>query len=120
MRPIRSLCVFCGSSDGIHQKYKDIGAEFGRMLAARNLRLVYGGGSGGVMGAVADAAMKGGAHVTGVFPTALRSVEREHLHLSEFIVVESMHERKLGMYERADAFVVFPGGWGLWTRCSRS
>ncbi len=82
------------------------------MLAERDIRLVYGGGDCGVMGAVANATMKHGGKVTGVFPVSLRNIENEHQSLSEIIIVDTMHERKMNMFERTDAFIVFPGGFG--------
>ena len=108
----KSVCVFCGASNSIPQKFLDIGTEFGQILASRNIRLIYGGGDCGVMGAVANATLKNGGFVTGVFPVSLRNIENEHASLSEIIIVGSMHERKMGMFERSDAIVVFPGGFG--------
>lgn len=108
----KSVCVFCGASNAVPQKFLDIGAEFGKLLARNDITLVYGGGDCGVMGAVANATMKNGGHVTGVFPVSLRNIENEHQSLSEIIIVDTMHERKMGMFERSDAFIVFPGGFG--------
>jgi uncharacterized protein (TIGR00730 family) len=108
----KSVCVFCGASNAVAQKFLDIGAEFGQRLAKRDVTLIYGGGDCGVMGAVANATMKNGGHVTGVFPVSLRNIENEHQNLSEIIIVDTMHERKMGMFERSDAFIVFPGGFG--------
>lgn len=108
----KSLCVFCGASNAIAKKFLDIGATFGKIMADRDLTLVYGGGDCGVMGAIANSVMKHGGHVTGVFPESLRNIENEHQSLSEIIIVGTMHERKMLMFERADAFIVFPGGFG--------
>ncbi len=108
----KSVCVFCGASNNIPKKFLDIGAAFGQILAQKNITLVYGGGDCGVMGAVANSTMKHGGHVTGVFPVSLRNIENEHQSLSEIIIVDTMHERKMGMFERSDAFIVFPGGFG--------
>jgi uncharacterized protein (TIGR00730 family) len=108
----KSLCVFCGASNAVDKKYLEIGAQFGQMLAQREVTLVYGGGDCGVMGAVANATMKSGGHVTGVFPVSLHNIENEHQSLSEIIIVNTMHERKQNMFERSDAFIVFPGGFG--------
>ena len=77
MSDLKSVCVFCGASNNVPKPFLDIGAEFGEMLAKRNIRLVYGGGDCGVMGAVANATMKAGGHVTGVFPVSLRNIENE-------------------------------------------
>jgi uncharacterized protein (TIGR00730 family) len=112
MKKTKSVCVFCGASNNVPKKFLDIGADFGKMLAERDITLVYGGGDCGVMGAVANATMKNNGHVTGVFPVSLRNIENEHQSLTEIIIVNTMHERKMGMFERSDAFVVFPGGFG--------
>ena len=112
MKEIKSVCVFCGASNNVPKKFLGSGADFGQMLAQRGIRLIYGGGDCGVMGAVANATMKNGGQVTGVFPVSLRNIENEHQSLSEIIIVETMHERKMGMFERSDAFIVFPGGFG--------
>lgn len=112
MNDRKSVCVFCGASNNVPQKFLDIGTTFGQMLARRNIRLVYGGGDCGVMGAVANGTMKSGGQVTGVFPVSLRNIENEHQSLTEIIIVGTMHERKMGMFERSDAFVIFPGGFG--------
>ena len=108
----KSVCVFCGASNNVPQKFLDIGAKFGELMAARGVSLVYGGGDCGVMGAVANATLKKGGEATGVFPISLRNIENEHQSLSEIIIVNTMHERKQLMFERSDAFVIFPGGCG--------
>jgi uncharacterized protein (TIGR00730 family) len=112
MKTNKSVCVFCGASNAVPKKFLDIGATFGQILAKKDVTLVYGGGDCGVMGAVANSTMKAGGHVTGVFPVSLRNIENEHQNLSEIIIVNTMHERKQGMFERSDAFIVFPGGFG--------
>ncbi len=112
MKQNKSLCVFCGASNAVDKKFLDIGAEFGKLLASRGITLVYGGGDCGVMGAVANSTMKAGGHVTGVFPVSLRNIENEHQSLTEIIIVNTMHERKQNMFDRSDAFIVFPGGFG--------
>lgn len=108
----KAVCVFCGASNAVAKKFLDIGAEFGQLLAKRGITLVYGGGDCGIMGAVANSTMKNGGHVTGVFPVSLRNIENEHQSLTEIIIVNTMHERKQLMFERSDAFIVFPGGFG--------
>ena len=108
----KSVCVFCGASNNVNKKFLDIGEKFGELLAARDISLVYGGGDCGVMGAVANSTMKHGGHATGVFPRSLRNIENEHKSLSEITIVDTMHERKQNMFERSDAFIVFPGGFG--------
>ncbi len=112
MKKNKSVCVFCGASNAVDKKFLDIGAEFGKLLASRGITLVYGGGDCGVMGAVANSTMKAGGHVTGVFPVSLRNIENEHQSLTEIIIVNTMHERKQNMFDRSDAFIVFPGGFG--------
>ncbi len=112
MKSKKSVCVFCGASNAVPKKYLEIGAKFGEILAKKDITLVYGGGDCGVMGAIANASMKAGGHVTGVFPVSLRNIENEHQNLSEIIIVNTMHERKQGMFERTDAFIVFAGGFG--------
>jgi len=108
----KAVCVFCGASNAVAKKFLDIGADFGKLLAARDITLVYGGGDCGIMGAVANSTMKHEGHVTGVFPVSLRNIENEHQSLTEIIIVNTMHERKQLMFERSDAFIVFPGGFG--------
>jgi uncharacterized protein (TIGR00730 family) len=108
----KSVCVFCGASNNVPKKFLEIGARFGEILAGNDTTLVYGGGDCGVMGAIANQTMKSGGHVTGVFPVSLRNIENEHQSLSEIIIVNTMHERKQCMFDRTDAFVVFPGGFG--------
>lgn len=112
MNDKKSVCVFCGASNNVPKKFLDIGATFGQMLASRGIRLIYGGGDCGVMGAVANGTMTNKGQVTGVFPVSLRNIENEHQGLTEIIIVSTMHERKMGMFERSDAFIVFPGGFG--------
>jgi len=112
MTKLRSLCVFCGARPGRDPKYVDVATKFGKMMAEQGLRLVYGGGDVGIMAAVANAVMVNGGQVTGVFPVGLKTIENEHTGLSEIIIVDSMHERKHLMFQRSDAFITFPGGYG--------
>jgi uncharacterized protein (TIGR00730 family) len=112
VQPIRTVCVFCGSARGSDPRFVEAGRATGALLGRRALALVYGGGHIGVMGALADAALAAGAHVTGVIPRHLMRPEVAHLGLSELIVVDSMHERKRQMADRADCFLVLPGGYG--------
>ncbi len=112
MPDIKAVCVFCGASNNAPKEHLNIGTEFGNMLAKRGIRLVYGGGDCGVMGTVANAVLRNKGQVTGVFPMSLKNIESEHASLSEIIMVESMHERKRIMFERSDAIVVLPGGFG--------
>jgi uncharacterized protein (TIGR00730 family) len=112
MSSISSLCVFCGAQNAVPKQFLEMGAYLGEQLAKRGIRLIYGGGDCGVMGAVANATMKAGGEVTGVFPRSLKNLENEHQALTEIILVESMHERKKKMFDLADGFIVLPGGFG--------
>lgn len=109
---MRSLCVYCGSSPGRDPAYVNAAKALGRELAARDIALVYGGASVGIMGALADAVLQAGGRATGVIPRALALKELAHPGLDEQHVVESMHERKALMVELADGFIALPGGWG--------
>jgi hypothetical protein len=106
------LCVFCGSSVGVRPVYAEAGRALGAALAARGIGLVYGGGSIGLMGVVADAALAARGEVVGVIPRALATKEIAHHGLADLRVVPSMHERKALMTELADGFVALPGGLG--------
>ncbi|WP_371398039.1 TIGR00730 family Rossman fold protein [Fretibacter rubidus] len=110
-KPSRSICVFCGSSDGDHPRYIQLAQDTGTALAEHNYRLVYGGGGMGLMGATARAAAAAGGDVLGIIPEFLKSVERL-LEEVEHKVVDDMATRKKLMYEAADAFIVLPGGIG--------
>ena len=111
MKPA-SVCVFCGSSPGARPAYADAARALGAELAARGIRLVYGGASVGLMGELADAALAGGGDVVGVIPGSLRDMEVAHEGLPSLRVVSSMHERKSLMAELAEGFVALPGGFG--------
>ena len=115
MSSIRSVCVYCGSSPGRNGLYLEAGTTLGRAIADAGLRLVYGGGTKGIMGAVAAGATERGGRITGIIPRFLiRKEAGEHAPqaLDEFVVVENMHERKHRMFEESDAFVALPGGVG--------
>lgn len=109
---LRSICVFCGSSAGHDPAYRQSAVAVGQLLARRGIRLVYGGGTVGLMGLVANAALSGGGAVIGVIPRGLFSQEVAHTGLTQLIEVESMHQRKMTMFELSDAFVALPGGLG--------
>jgi uncharacterized protein (TIGR00730 family) len=109
---IKSICVFCGSTSGARPEYAATARELGELLAREGLGIVYGGGHVGMMGQLADAALAAGGHVVGVIPEHLMRPEVAHQRLNELIVVDSMHTRKRTMSERADAFLVLPGGFG--------
>jgi len=109
---IKSICVYCAANAGNRPAFVEAAREFGRVLAENGIRLVYGGGSVGLMGALAESVLDHGGLVTGVIPDFL--VNREHMLVSvqERIITRDMHERKREMFERADAFVALPGGIG--------
>jgi uncharacterized protein (TIGR00730 family) len=106
------ICVFCGSSDGTNPAYLQTAREVGTLLAQRGIGLVYGGGRTGCMGAIADAALAAGGEVIGIIPHMLAGREIAHEGLTELHLVDSMHERKALMAEKADAFLTLPGGFG--------
>jgi uncharacterized protein (TIGR00730 family) len=107
-----SVCVFCGARFGKDRVARDMAAKLGEILARERRTLIYGGGGVGLMGVLANAALDAGGRVIGVIPRFLLEREAGHPELSETVVVENMHQRKLQMFERADAFVVLPGGIG--------
>ena len=112
MSRIKSICVYCASGPGNNPAFVEAAREFGQILAENGIRLVYGGGSVGLMGTLAEAVLDHGGMVTGVIPDFL--VNREHMmaRAQERIITRDMHERKRIMFERADAFVALPGGVG--------
>ena len=113
--PIQSVCVYCGSSPGNDPAYLEAGKTLGRSLGEAGLRLVYGGGTKGIMGAVAQGTMEAGGKVTGIIPRFLmnkEATEKALGQLDELVVTEDMHERKHRMFEESDAFVTLPGGIG--------
>ena len=109
---MKMICVYCGSRDGDDPAFAAAAETVGAGLAARGMGLVYGAGDVGLMGRVATAALAGGAPVTGVIPHHLRAREVDKSDLTELIAVDTMHERKTIMFDRADAFVALPGGPG--------
>ena len=109
---LNRVCVFCGSSTGIHSAYREAAEELARELVRRGIGLVYGGGNVGLMGVLADAMLALGGHVIGVIPHALVAREVAHERLPDLRVVPSMHERKAMMAELSDAFLALPGGFG--------
>jgi uncharacterized protein (TIGR00730 family) len=112
MRNLKSICVYCGSSNDGPPGHREAARDFGRLLGAQKIDLVYGGGRVGLMGAVADGAIEAGGHVVGIIPEHLMRAEVGHGQVSELHVVASMHVRKAMMFERSDAFVALPGGPG--------
>jgi uncharacterized protein (TIGR00730 family) len=112
MSKINALCVYCGSSPGIDPAFVTAAQAFGKILAENAVRLVYGGGSVGLMGALAHAVLDHGGEVTSVIPEFLTKRERPRRLPQEIIVTTDMHERKRTMFDRADGFVALPGGLG--------
>lgn len=112
MKPIRSVCVFCGSSPGKEPIFAETAEQLGRHIAEAGLRLVYGGGNSGLMGIVARSVLAHGGKVTGIIPDFLKSRELMLDGADEMIVTANMHERKMLMFDKADAFVALPGGIG--------
>src|SRR5215831_10894260 len=112
MSEIKSICVYCASGPGTNPAFVAAAKSVGRILAQNGIRLIYGGGSVGLMGALADSVLDHGGAVTGVIPEFL--VDREHMlvRVQERIITRDMHERKQVMFDRADAFVALPGGIG--------
>lgn len=112
MSDIASVCVFCGSRTGGDPAFSRAAQRFGRILTERKVRLVYGGGSIGLMGVLVQTVLENGGEVTGVIPEFLMQREVGNPTLTELIVVDSMHARKARMFELADAFAILPGGIG--------
>jgi len=112
MSKINAICVYCGSSPGIDPAFTEAARAFGKILAENRVRLVYGGGSIGLMGALAGAVIDHGGAATGIIPEFLTAKERPRRLAQEQIITRDMHERKSTMFARADAFVALPGGIG--------
>jgi uncharacterized protein (TIGR00730 family) len=112
MPSIRAVCVYCGSSGAVAERYREAAGQLGAGLAGAGIETVFGGGRVGLMGLLADAALAAGGRVTGIIPVRLRDAELAHRGVTELLVVANMHERKRLMAERADAFAVLPGGIG--------
>jgi uncharacterized protein (TIGR00730 family) len=109
---MNSVCVFCASSFGASPIYTEVAEDLGRRIAGAGLTLVYGGGSVGLMGVVARAARRAGAHVVGVIPAFLRYAEIPETEIDDLRIVDSMHERKQTMFDLSGAFIALPGGLG--------
>ena len=109
---ITSLCLFCGSKPGANPDHATLAAGVGTMAAARGITLVYGGGTNGLMGLAARAALEGGGRVVGILPECLARQEIAQPGLTELIVTATLHERKAAMFDHSDAIVVLPGGIG--------
>ena len=111
---MKSICVFAGSAQGSKASYSKSAIDLGQEIAKRSYRMVYGGGSKGLMGVIADAVLEGGSSVTGVITEKLHDVEVGHKNLTSLEIVSSMHERKSRMAELSDAIISLPGGVGTW------
>jgi uncharacterized protein (TIGR00730 family) len=112
MNEIRSVCVYCGSGPGANPRFTEAATAFGKLLAGHDIRLIYGGGSVGLMGTLAHSVLAHGGKVTGVIPEFLVAREHANADAHELIVTPDMHARKQIMFDRADAFVALPGGVG--------
>lgn len=112
LRRVDSICVYCGSGAGLNPAYAAAAEDFGAILADAGVRLVYGGGSLGLMGIIARSVLRHGGEVTGIIPSFLSERERMLRDVQELVVTDDMHQRKRLMFERADAFVALPGGIG--------
>ena len=112
MSKIKTICVYCGSGPGSDPRFIEAAISFGKLLAENGIRLVYGGGSIGLMGALATSVLDHGGTVTGIIPDFLTSRENALTRVQELVVTPDMHERKRLMFERSDAFVALPGGVG--------
>lgn len=109
---MKSICVFCGSSDSVSPDYLAGARQMGRTLAKRGLRLIYGGGKTGLMGAVADGALEAGGEVIGIIIPSMNTSALAHVGLTRMDIVAGMHERKARMHELADGYIALPGGFG--------
>jgi len=109
---ITSLAVFCGSKSGNNPLFEKHATTLGHLLAEKNVTLIYGGGNKGIMGAVANAVLEKKGNVTGIIPQLLTDREHSHQGITELIVVDNMHVRKKMLYEKCDAAIILPGGFG--------
>ncbi|MBL7746154.1 MAG: TIGR00730 family Rossman fold protein [Chitinophagaceae bacterium] len=109
---IRSLAVFCGSKNGKNPVFTEHAAQLGKLMAENNIGLVYGGGSAGLMGVIADTVMQQGGKVTGFIPKILLEWEVQHRGITELVICDDMHERKRKIYSISDAAIILPGGFG--------
>jgi hypothetical protein len=109
---MKSICVYCGSSDDVHPDYLEAAYQMGHILARRGLRLIYGGGKTGLMGRVADGAVAGGGEAIGVIVTSMNTPSLAHPGLTRLDVTDTIHQRKSRMYELSDGYIALPGGFG--------
>ena len=111
---MKSICVYCGSSDSVHADYLSAARQMGQVLAERGLRLIFGGGKTGLMGAVANGALEANGEVIGVIIPSMNTAVMAHASLTRMDVVPHMHARKARMHELADGYIALPGGFGTW------
>ena len=111
---MKSICVFCGSSDSVHADYFTAAYQTGKLLAEKGIRLVYGGGKTGLMGAVANGAVEAGGEVIGVIIPSMNTTALAHTGLTRMDVTPDMHARKARMHELAEGYIALPGGYGTW------
>ncbi len=109
---VKAIAVFCGSKAGVNPIFVEHATALGALLASKNIQLIYGGGNKGLMGAVANGALSKNGKVTGIIPKALAEFEHQHEGLTELTVVDTMHIRKQLLYEKCDAAIILPGGYG--------
>lgn len=109
---IHSLAVFCGSKKGNNPIFTEHAVQLGQLMASNNIALIYGGGSAGIMGTIADSVMSNGGKVTGIIPKILLEWEVQHRGITELIISDDMHERKKTLYSLCDAAMILPGGFG--------
>ncbi len=112
VKTVNSICVYCGSADGLKKEYYDAAYHLGQLLANQNITLVYGAGKTGLMGAVANGVLDNNGKVIGVVPKLLNEPQLIHSNLTELVVLPDIHQRKARMSELADAFIALPGGFG--------
>ncbi len=109
---IRSIAVFCGSKTGANPLFEEHTRQLGKLLAEREITVIYGGGNKGLMGAIANSTLEANGKVIGIIPKMLSEREHQHFGLTEITVVETMHIRKQMLYEKSDAAIILPGGYG--------
>lgn len=112
MQKIQNICVYCGASPRVSERYSQAAADVGKLIAENNMGLVYGGGRMGLMGMVADNVLSNGGKAIGIIPKHLQDREVRHETLNELHIVDTMHVRKQMMVDRSDAFIILPGGYG--------
>ncbi len=111
---MKSICVFCGSSDSVHADYLNAARQLGNLLAQKGIHLIYGGGKTGLMGAVANGTMEAGGEVIGVIIPSMNTPALAHTGLTRLEVAPDMHGRKARMHELAEGYIALPGGYGTW------